>query len=132
MSKILYNKTFESDVKNIDLIINFFEDYKTHLRKKEYQIFKNSIPKVIEFLKSFEQNLMNELSEYHKNDSDIEENYPVEYRNCDAEDSISEYDTDTDDEDTNNHRKKLVIKTSANKNKHEFIRSQLLVKFKKV
>ena len=36
MSNILYNKTFESDSKNIDLIINFFEDYKTHLRKKNF------------------------------------------------------------------------------------------------
>jgi len=132
MSNILYNKTFESDAKNIDLIINFFEDYKTHLRKKDFQIFKNSIPKVIEFMKSFEQNLMNELSNYHKNDSDNEENYPIEYRNCEDEDSISEYDTDTDDENTNNHRKKLVVKTSANKNKYEFVRSQLPVKFKKV
>ena len=121
MANILYNKTFESDAKNIDLIINFFEDYKTHLRKKDFQIFKNSIPKVIEFMKSFEQTLMNELSDYHKNDSDNEENYPIEYRNCEDEDSISEYDTDTDDENTNNHRKKLVVKTSANKNKYELI-----------
>ena len=58
MSNILYNKTFESDAKNIDLIINFFEDYKTHLRKKEFQVFKHSIPKVMDFMKSFEQNLV--------------------------------------------------------------------------
>lgn len=132
MSNILYNKTFESDIKNINSIINFFEDYKIHLRKKEFQVFKNSIPKVIEFMKSFEQNLMNELCDYHKNDSDNEVNYPIEYRNCEDEDSISEYDTDTDDENTNNHRKKLVIKTSVNKNKYEFIKSKLPVKFKKV
>jgi len=132
MSHILYNKTFGDDMKNIDLVIKFFEDYKTHLRKKEFKIFKKNIPKLIEFMRSFEQTLMHELNHFEKTDSDNEENYPVEYRNCDAEDSISEYDTDTDDEDTNNHRKKLVIKTSANKNKHEFIRSQLPVKFKKV
>jgi hypothetical protein len=132
MSNILYNRTFESDVKNIDLIINFFENYKIHLRKKEFKVFKNSIPKVINFIKSFEQFLINELSNYHKNDSDNEDNYPVEYKNCEAEDSISEYDTDTDDENTNTIRKKLVIKTSVNKIKYEFIRSHLPVKFKKV
>ena len=132
MSHILYNKTFDSDVKNINLIINFFEDYKTHLRKKEFQVFKNYIPKVMEFMKSFEQNLMKELLEYQKNDSDNEDSYSDTYKNCENEDSISEYDTDTDDEDTNNHRKKLVIKTSANKNKYEFIKSKLPVKFKKL
>ena len=132
MSDILYNKTFESDVKNIDLIINFFEDYKTHLRKKEFKVFKDYIPKVIDFLKLFEQDLMKELSEYQKNDSDNEDNYSDTYKNCENEDSISEYDTDTDDEDTNNHRKKLVIKTTANKNSYELIKSKLPVKFKKI
>lgn len=132
MSNILYNKTFESDAKHIDLIINFFEDFKTHLRKKEFQVFKQSIPKVMEFMKLFEQDLMKELSEYQKNDSDNEDNYSDTYKNCENEDSISEYDTDTDDEDTNNNRKKLVIKTSANKNSYEFIKSKLPVKFKKL
>ncbi len=83
-------------------------------------------------MKSFEQNLMIDLCNYQKNDSDNEENYSDVYKNCENEDSISEYDTDTDDEDTNNHRKKLVIKTTANKNKYEFIKSKLPVKFKKV
>lgn len=132
MSDILYNKTFESDIKNIDLIINFFEDYKTHLRKKEFKVFKDYIPKVIGFLKLFEQDLMKELSEYQKNDSDNEDNYSDTYKNCENEDSISEYDTDTDDEDTNNHRMKLVIKTIANKNSYELIKSKLPVKFKKI
>jgi len=132
MTNILYNKTFESDVKNIDLIINFFEDYKTHLRKKEFKVFKDSIPKVIEFMKSFEQDLMKEIYEFQKNDSDNEELYSDTYKNCENEDSISEYDTDTDDEDTNNHRKKLVIKTTVNKNSYEFVKSNLPVKFRKV
>jgi len=132
MTNILYNKTFESDVKNIDLIINFFEDYKTHLRKKEFKVFKDSIPKVIEFMKSFEQDLMKEIYEFQKNDSDNEDLYSDTYKNCENEDSISEYDTDTDDEDTNNHRKKLVIKTTANKNSYEFVKANLPVKFKKV
>lgn len=130
MSYILYNKTFESDAKNIDLIINFFEAYKTHLRKKEFQVFKNLIPKVMEFMRSFEQNLMKELEEFQKNDSDNEDSYSDTYKNCENEDSISEYDTDTDDEDTNNNRKKLIIKTSANINSYEFIKSKLPVKFK--
>lgn len=132
MTNILYNKTFDSDVKNIDLIINFFEDYKTHLRNKEFKVFKDNIPKVIDFLRLFEQDLMKELSECQQNDSDNEDNYSETYKNCENEDSISEYDTDTDDEYTNNHRKELVIKTTANKNKYDLIKSKLPVKFKKV
>jgi hypothetical protein len=132
MANILYNKSFETDAKNIDLIINFFEDYKTHLRKKEFEIFKNNIPKIINFMGSLEQHLIQELCNYEKNDSDNEENYSDVYKNCENEDSISEYDTDTDDEDTNKFRKKLVVKTSAIKNSYELLQSQLPVKFKKL
>jgi hypothetical protein len=132
MSNIVYNKSYESDVKNINLIISFFEDYKTHLRKKEFQVYKHSIPKVMDFLKLFEQDLIKEFTEYQKNDSDNEDNYSDTYKNCENEDSISEYDTDTDDEDTNNYRKNLVIKTTANKNKYELLKSKLPVKFKKI
>ncbi len=131
MSNILYNKSFESDEKNIDLIIKFFEDYKLHLRKKEYMIFKENISVLINFLGSFERKLMSEIEYFNKHDSDVEENYPDEYRKCEEEDSISEYDTDTDDENTNNFRKKLVIKTSQIKNRYELSKSKLPVRFKK-
>ena len=40
----------------------------------------------------------NRIKNYKKEDSDNEDNYPVEYKNCDNEDSVSEYDTDTDDD----------------------------------
>jgi len=132
MTHILYNKSFELDTKNIDLIINFFEDYKTHLQKKEFQIFKNNIPKILNFMGSLEQNLIQELRHFEKNDSDNEENYSDVYKNCENEDSISEYDTDTDDEDTNKFRKKFIIKTLSVKNYYELLQSQLPVKFKKI
>jgi|688.fasta_scaffold804030_1 hypothetical protein len=132
MSHILYNKSFESDEKNINLIINFFEDYKLHLRKKEYMIFKENIPVLINFLSSFERKLMSEIEHFKKSDSDVEENYPDEYKNCEAEDSISEYDTDTDDENTITYRKKLVVKSSQIKNRYELCKLKLPIRFKKI
>ena len=132
MTNILYNKGFESDVKNIDLIIGFFENYKMCLKRKEYMIYKKSIPELINFLTLFEKKIQNELIEFNKNDSDVEENYSEEYKNCEAEDSISEYDTDTDDENTNNLRKKLVVKSSQIKKNYENHKDKLPVRFKKI
>jgi hypothetical protein len=132
MSTILYNKSFDSDSQNINLIINFFEDYRSHLRNKDFVVYKKLIPELFNYLRLFEQKLITELEEFNKNDSDQEENYPAEYKNCDVEDSISEYDTDTDDENTNTLRKKLVVKTAINRKHYESLRSRLPVKFKKI
>jgi hypothetical protein len=132
MTNILYNKGFESDMKNIDLIINFFENYKIFLKRKEYMIYKKSIPELINFLTLFEKKIHDEIIEFNKNDSDVEENYSEEYKNCEAEDSISEYDTDTDDENTNNLRKKLVVKSSQIKKNYEKHKDKLPVRFKKI
>ena len=41
---------------------------------------------------------MKELEEFQKNDSDNEDSYSDTYKNCENEDSISDYDTDTDDD----------------------------------
>jgi hypothetical protein len=132
MQSILYNKSFETDVKNIDLIISFFENYKKHLRKKEFIVYKQNISKLMDFMRYFEKNLVEERNKFNKEDSDNEDNYPVEYKNCDNEDSVSEYDTDTDDENTNNLRKKLVCKTSLTRNKYELVKTLMPVKFKKI
>ena len=42
----IYNKSYDVDIKNIDIIIKFFEDYKINLRSKEFQIFKKKTLKM--------------------------------------------------------------------------------------
>lgn len=132
MANSLYNKSFIVDANSIDLIIDFFKNYKLHLRNKEYTIYKKNIPRLMEFMGAIEQNIITELNNFQKNDSDNEENYSAEYKNCEDEDSVSEYNTDTDDENTNNLRKKLVVKSSAIKKSYELNNFHLPVKFKKI
>jgi hypothetical protein len=132
MAIIIYNKTYDKDVKNIDIIINFFENYKECLRKKEFNIYKKNLVKIMDVLQILEKEIDNEVIQFNKNDSDNEENYSDEYKNCESEDSISEYDTDTDDENTNNSRKKLVVKSTFIKNYYEIIKSELPTTFKKI
>lgn len=132
MAKIVYNKSYTDDVKNIDFIIDYFEKYKTHLQNKECEIYKDMLPKIINIINMVDQELTKNLCNFKKTDSDNEENYSNEYKQSDNEDSISNYDTDTDDEDTNKLRKKLIVKTSHIKNHYELIKSQLPVKFKKI
>ena len=128
----IYNKSYDVDIKNIDMIIKFFEDYKINLRSKEFQIFKKNIQKILDFMKLFEKNLIEEVTNLKNNDSDNEENYDDEYKNCEKEDSVSEYDTDTDDENTINLRNKFVVKISQIKNYNELVKSRMPVKFKKI
>ena len=128
----IYNKTYDSDIKNINMIITFLENYKINLRTKEFILFKKSIAKIVDFMESCEKNLIEEIKNFRKNDSDNEDNYTDDYKNCKEEDSVSEYDTDTDDENTNNQRKKFVVKISEVKKYHEIIKSRMPVKFKKI
>ena len=95
-------------------------------------IYKKNINKLLKFMNFIDQEIIQEVKHFQKNDSDNEENYPDVYKNCDNIDSVSDYDTDTDDETTKKLRKKLVVKTSAVKKKYESIKVTLPVKFKKI
>lgn len=132
MSNIIYNKTSQNDKDKIDRIICFFENYKSHLNKKEFKIYQNYIPKITEIVENLDKIIKENMEEFKKNDSDNEEAYSNEYKNCENVDSISEYDTDTDDEQTKKMRKKLVIKTASIRNYNEYVRSSLPIKFKKI
>jgi hypothetical protein len=127
-----YNKNYKNDINKMNIIVDFFNNYKSYLNKKSYKIYQNYIPKLLELIHNLEEQIGKDINSFEKNDSDNENNYTEEYKNCVDDDSVSEYDTDTDDENTNELRKRLIIKNNLIKKKFENYREKLPIKIKKM
>ena len=76
---------------------------KEGLHKKEYEVYESLLNKLHQITAMQVNNFNREIHDFKSNDSDNENNYDENIRNITneefAEDSVSEYETDSEDED---------------------------------
>jgi hypothetical protein len=101
--QIKYNLNCPESDRLLEELYMVCNTIKDGLHKKEYEVYESLLNRLHQ-LTAMQVNIFNkEIHEFKSNDSDNESNYDENIRNVTneefAEDSVSEYETDSEDED---------------------------------